>query len=266
MSFTKITRLPRVALAIVTTVAGGCAGTVDEAATVLVRDGGTGRADEQTPVSRGADSGGVADVAPDASAASEAARDAPADARLPDGPAAPPAVAAPGDCHRDEDCRLVNDCCSCAAVARGQADPACDPAKSCLMTTCAQYGGIDRPRCLAGRCIVGFACDTSDVTCKRAPPVCPAGQTPLVVGTGAQKCYGECVDAEQCAAVPACSACAPDDLCVHTPAIEEATHCVPWPQACAGPASCSCASAACVAPFASCADAEPGTSGVICTP
>ena len=38
------------------------------------------------------------------------------------------------------------------------------------------------------------SCDPRQILCKRAPPVCAAGNVPSVVGT----CYGECVPVEQC--------------------------------------------------------------------
>ena len=51
----------------------------------------------------------------------------------------------------------------------------------------------------------------------------------LAVSDGGERCYGECVDAEQCLSVPACAACGPGALCLHTPSAPAVTHCVPWP-------------------------------------
>jgi hypothetical protein len=178
----------------------------------------------------------------------------------------PPDAGAPSSgaaCGEDDDCRLVDDCCSCLAVTRDQAAPACDPKKSCPTTTCAQYGGVDRARCVAGRCIVGFECQTGPVTCNRQPPVCPPGQTPLAVGPVDDRCYGECVDADQCLAVPGCTACAPGALCLRTPSSDQAYHCVPLPAGCrAGSASCACAGSACRAPTGTCAEADGGA--IVC--
>jgi hypothetical protein len=119
-----------------------------------------------------------------------------------------------GPCHSDDDCALVNDCCACAAISRGEKPAACDPKRTCVTTLCAQYQGIDHARCSAGRCVLGFDCDTTSLACKRLAPLCPPGQVPQVVGPPGGRCYGQCVDARQCVAVPACSSCRPTDLCV----------------------------------------------------
>jgi hypothetical protein len=137
-----------------------------------------------------------------------AARDVPADAsgRATDGPAdrsvPAPSPAPAAACAVDEDCRLVSDCCTCQAIPRDGKAPSCDPKRSCVTSVCAQYQGIDQARCAAGRCVLGFDCDTTTVVCKRLPPVCPTGQVPQVVGTQGARCYGECVDATQCLKVP----------------------------------------------------------------
>jgi hypothetical protein len=253
MSISANVRTARAALIFLSTVAGACAESTDQEA--------------GTP---------VVGRTPDAALASDAASDAVPDQahQMPDagradalaGDAADHHVPVGGICHQDEDCRLVDDCCSCLAVPNGQVGPGCDPRKSCLMTACTQYGGVERARCVAGRCVVGFDCDTATVTCKRQPPVCPPGQTPLAVGKAADRCYGECVDAQQCAAVPACGACAPADLCLHTPGVDEAIHCVPWPASCAGTATCACGFSACVAPFGICVDPDPNIPGLVCEP
>jgi hypothetical protein len=117
-------------------------------------------------------------------------------------------------CHSDDDCLLVSDCCACTAIPRGEKPATCDPKRVCVTTLCAQYQGIDHARCSAGRCVLGFDCDTTSIACKRLAPLCPLGQVPQVVGPPGGRCYGECVDARQCLAVPACSSCRPTDLCV----------------------------------------------------
>jgi hypothetical protein len=198
-------------------------------------------------------------------AAVEAAPDAPVvDVSLPDAAAAPlDAAGGAAPCTEDDDCRLVDDCCSCLAVAHEAAGPACDPKKSCPTTTCAQYGGVERARCVAGRCIVGFECATGPVTCNRQPPFCPRGQTPLAVGPADDRCYGECVDAAQCLAVPGCAACAAGDLCMRTPGTDQLFHCLPRPAGCApGAPTCACAAPACIPPYGTCADADAG--GIVC--
>jgi hypothetical protein len=151
------------------------------------------------------------DLEPDASTVGgkDGGTDA-ADARLP--------------CVRDDDCRLVNDCCSCLAVAKGESAPACDAKIACVLATCPVNTGIDRVRCAGGRCVLGFECDTKSVACRRLAPVCPKGQVPRIV----DKCYGPCVDARQCRYVTGCDSCARGDTCV--PGSKEPGapfHCVP---------------------------------------
>jgi hypothetical protein len=151
------------------------------------------------------------------------------DAAAAEVPPAPPSVAAPPQCARDADCQLVNDCCSCVAVPRMDRAPACDSRIACAQTFCMQFGGIDQPRCVAGRCVLGLDCDATVVACKRLAPTCPAGQVPRIVGGLGARCYGECVDARQCLSVPSCAGCAKDELCVRGTDANGATtqHCVP---------------------------------------
>ena len=89
------------------------------------------------------------------------------------------------------------------------------------MSVCAQYPGVDRARCSAGRCVLGFECDPAKILCKRLPPVCPPGQVPQVVSG----CYGECVDARQCLTVASCAVCGPADVCVRGVAALPGWHC-----------------------------------------
>jgi hypothetical protein len=136
-----------------------------------------------------------------------------------------PAASPGGPCQSDGDCQLVDDCCSCQAISPGEKAPSCDPNRLCGTTVCAQFPGVDRAHCSAGRCVLGFDCDSSMIACKRLPPLCPPGQIPQVVGQGDGRCYGECVEARQCLTVPACSACRPTDLCAR-PDASTALHCL----------------------------------------
>jgi hypothetical protein len=159
----------------------------------------------------------------------------------------------PAQCQRDEDCQLVNDCCSCQAIGTRENAPYCDPKMACVMPSCSQYGGLDRATCKAGRCVLGFDCDASNVVCKRLPPVCPAGQAPQIVGQGASRCYGECVDSRQCSSVPNCSVCGVKDLCVKYSSSLQTLHCVPIPPSCASNAGCACLQPiVCVGAYGSC--------------
>ncbi len=170
------------------------------------------------------------------------------------------APSASAQCHKDDDCFLVDDCCSCAALGRNEkaAAPACDPKIACLQTACMEFGSVARPRCEAGRCVLGLDCDTSTVTCRRAAPSCPAGQVPRVIAMAGGRCFGECVSARQCLFVPNCAGCAKDDLCVRTPdAARSVAHCVPRPLTCGTVPSCACvAPAACAGIQAMCVAAS----------
>jgi hypothetical protein len=157
-------------------------------------------------------------------------------------------------CLKDSDCVLVDDCCHCQALGRDQKAPTCDPKIACVQTACMEFGGVERARCAAGRCILGLDCDTSTVACRRAPPICPPGQVPKVTGLGLLRCYGECVDARQCAFVPSCSGCLKEDLCVRRPeGSRSLSHCVPPSPVCGALQSCACVGpAVCIPPATSC--------------
>ncbi len=169
-------------------------------------------------------------------------------------------------CVKDQDCQLVNDCCNCVALPASDRAPACDPKIMCLTTSCMQYGGVDGARCVAGRCILALDCDSTTVVCKRAPPQCPAGQVPRIIGKGVERCFGECVDARQCLGVPACQGCAKGDLCVkYSTRPETAAHCVPIPPACGGNASCGCVGpGVCVTPFKACVNQPQLVNAISC--
>lgn len=166
--------------------------------------------------------GAVADRADSGTGAADAPA-APADGAAPDVAATADGspVATGAGCQTDNDCLLISDCCSCQAIPRGEKAPSCDPKRSCVMSVCAQYQGVDQARCSAGRCVLGFECDPTKVLCKRLPPVCPPGQVPRVLSG----CYGECVDARQCLTVPSCAVCGPADTCVGAVAALPGLHC-----------------------------------------
>lgn len=157
------------------------------------------------------------------------------------------------DCTRDSDCHLYNDCCTCAAIGPNQpAPPLC--AQVCIQSRCA---ALQLPQnavaCVAGRCVAGFDCDVSEVTCRMAAPDCPAGQVPSV--NASRSCYsGACVPATQCTFVTNCNDCGPADACItnQTRGTNE-RHCVTIPVACNGATTCGCLGATtCVSPYTSC--------------
>ena len=95
--------------------------------------------------------------------------------------------------------------------------------------------------CVAGRCVAGFACDASKVTCKIAVPDCQAGDVPAVDASG--NCYtGACVPAAECASVTSCASCTrTDQACVSYATLGgNHNHCVTIPAACGGSVTCDC--------------------------
>ncbi len=165
------------------------------------------------------------------------------------------------ECKQDADCKVFNDCCSCEGVPK-TANPASCPA-ICKQNTCEALGvSPTTVSCVAGRCVKGFDCDTSKVTCKAAPPVCPAGQVAQVKGN----CYTfACVAASECTFVPGCGDCAPMDVCsLYVTQLGPRPHCVSIPKTCGGNFSCACLGpSTCISPFDSCSDLS-GQKGVSC--
>ena len=171
---------------------------------------------------------------------------------------------APGpECMTAADCKLFTDCCTCDAVPVGDTVPSC-PA-ICTKTDCqARQLPQGAVACVAGRCVAGFACDASKVTCKIAVPACPAGEVPSVDDAGT--CYtGACAPATECTSVTSCASCTgTDQACVSYSALGgNHHHCVTMPPACGGSATCDCLEASCVAPYRACG-ALSGVKGVGC--
>jgi hypothetical protein len=171
------------------------------------------------------------------------------------------ATSASAECTADADCKVFEDCCTCAGVPTGENPAICKMA--CTDQKCKQLGvSSTEVACIAGRCVKGFDCDTSKVTCKMATPICNAGETPQVSGT----CYtGDCVPADECHSVPDCAKCAATDACVsYVAQLGPQRHCVSIPAACGGNASCSCLGpTTCISPFNACSDLS-GIKGVTC--
>jgi hypothetical protein len=85
-------------------------------------------------------------------------------------------------------------------------DTAC-PNGFCAFSTDARPGPTDPvppPPPPGGQCVFPTCGDGSQLMCRRAMPICPAGQTPEIVNG----CYGDCVDARTC------STNGPEDRCV----------------------------------------------------
>lgn len=157
------------------------------------------------------------------------------------------------ECTSSDQCTLHNDCCSCIGIAPGETPPDCSDI-SCLISTCESLGhdGLT-PSCEAGRCVAGFPCDTTPVTCEQAPPACQPGHTPSVDGD----CYGPCVAANECATVTNCQDCnAAGHACVvENTQLGPRYHCVTVPTSCMGDVTCNClGSSVCVAPYDQCVE------------
>jgi hypothetical protein len=120
----------------------------------------------------------------------------------------------------------------------------------------------DAVACIAGRCVAGFECDSSKVTCKLLPPVCEPGFVPGVKET----CYtGTCVPVTECVSVKSCSDCGKFACANHATRTGPQAHCVTIPAACGDTATCACfGPTVCTKPYSSCSDFS-GVRGVSCT-
>jgi len=175
------------------------------------------------------------------------------------------AGAASPECTSAADCKLVDDCCSCEAIPVGAAAAPCS--LLCIQSACAARqlpsGAVD---CVVGKCVAGFACDATKITCKIATPACPAGEVPAVNASG--NCYvGTCVPETECTTVGGCSACTgTGEACVsYQTQRGPQHHCVTIPPECNGNGGCSCVGvASCLAPYQTCTDYS-GIRGVSCS-
>jgi hypothetical protein len=167
------------------------------------------------------------------------------------------------ECRVAGDCHLYSDCCACEALAPGELPPPACPAV-CVVGRCTQLGlSNDAVDCVAGRCVAGFDCDATKVTCKVAIPACPAGETPIVTGS----CYtGQCAPVAECRVVGDCQVCSAAGLScvVYETQMGNQAHCVTIPVACNGDATCAClGQTACITPYRACANFS-GVKGITC--
>jgi hypothetical protein len=168
--------------------------------------------------------------------------------------------AAQPECKADSDCKVFSDCCTCMAVPIAENPTSCP--LTCVIDSCVAAGAPKLPACVAGRCVMGFECDSSKVTCKSLPPKCGAGQVPQVSGD----CWkGGCVAADECQSVHACSDCTGSLACAsYQTQLGPQAHCVDIPKSCGGAATCACMGpSVCTDPFSSCNDLS-GSQGVSC--
>ncbi|HXU06454.1 MAG TPA: hypothetical protein VN903_36110 [Polyangia bacterium] len=169
------------------------------------------------------------------------------------------------ECATASDCKLVDNCCTCQAIPNSVTAPACVEVV-CKQNQCsARQLGSATVDCVAGRCVAGFACDTTKVICKVATPSCPAGEVPTVNESGT--CYtGACAPASECTSVASCEACTPPNSGCVDYATQMGTqhHCVTFPSGCST-VDCACLGAgSCVAPYRACANYS-GIRGISCS-
>lgn len=147
-----------------------------------------------------------------------------------------------GTCEDDEGCKLVNDCCACAALPSDAPVDRCP--MDCLIGSCEAMGLHQATAaCRLGVCAIApQRCRPSDVVCDALPPECPEGQVASVV----DGCWGACVPARLCDVLPVCThgLCGAGWMCVESQAGAFAPHCEPIPAACEGTPACGCAGAA----------------------
>lgn len=142
------------------------------------------------------------------------------------------------ECQENADCAVLDNCCTCSAVAASGSPQACD--RICIQSACAAQGLEDTAAvCLRNRCVFELSCDRSLVTCRVAAPSCPDGTIPSVQGS----CWGPCVAASDCNAVTDCDDCAASEACVTNSVFEVTRHCVPVTAECAAEPSCACTNA-----------------------
>ena len=113
------------------------------------------------------------------------------------------------ECDQNEDCKVVDDCCTCDVVPIATKGLAC--ASACKQSAC-QASGYAEPKaaCVGHRCIFDISCKSEEVTCKSAKPTCSAGLVPGVIGS----CWGPCVRPDQCSRLDDCKSCGDDQVCV----------------------------------------------------
>ncbi|MCA9628994.1 MAG: hypothetical protein KC766_15045, partial [Myxococcales bacterium] len=133
---------------------------------------------------------------------------------------------------------------------------------TCAVDQC-NRAGISEPQCVAGRCVAGYECDASKVTCAQPTPQCPAGEVAAVQGG----CWtGTCVPAVECRSVTQCNDCTGGNTAcaAYETQLGPENHCVEIPAVCKGAATCECMGpSVCVQGFDLCEDFS-GIRGVRC--
>jgi len=142
------------------------------------------------------------------------------------------------ECAADQDCQVVDDCCTCAALPKSEQKPACSSV--CIQSACQARGLAGaKAHCVANRCVFDVTCDRAQVTCEAPTPTCPSSQVPSVSGS----CWGPCVPAQDCQAVTNCDDCAAGQICVRDELQIRSTHCVEASASCVQHPTCECTNA-----------------------
>ncbi|HEY5958123.1 MAG TPA: hypothetical protein VIV60_16280, partial [Polyangiaceae bacterium] len=161
------------------------------------------------------------------------------------------------ECRTASDCHVLGDCCGCYSLSSDQASVC--PMQCPSTPSCGNFTPSPASVCVAKHCVLDRSCNDSRVVCKRATPVCNAGQMPSLTPDGS--CWdGNCIDVVDCSEVTSCDVCKANGLmCVYENGIRGVAHCVPEPYACMAMSNCSCFSSLCgtVAP---CTDIPTGIS------
>lgn len=191
--------------------------------------------------------------------------DTSADGTADDGPGTTDGDTGPepsGPCETDDDCMVIETCCSCTVGPVSDEPPECD-LEPCRQSRCDEIGFEPQAQCELGSCEpVPVSCNPDVVMCDSVPPSCNEGFFPGV-DPDASCWTGGCVPAEACDVVPDCGGCPEGEACVqYSTQLGPQFHCSPIPEDCNGAPSCACMSEACVAPFDSCSD---GPDGISCS-
>jgi hypothetical protein len=166
----------------------------------------------------------------------------------------------PATCTTDDDCVLVEDCCTCGAIVLGRDAPECAQPE-CDQTAC-MAAGLRSPgvHCELGFCMLDetVECNPAGILCDSTPPQCEEGLVPSVGGD----CWtGNCVPIDACRSLGSCEGCPADRTCVELQAFTSTFECSPIPAGCNGTPSCACMGEVCEAPYTSCNDFR---GGLIC--
>lgn len=159
-------------------------------------------------------------------------------------------------CEQDEDCVVLNDCWSCAALAVDDSPPYC-ALTNCFAPACIGDKGTDllQAVCRSGRCELQASCDVFGV--EEDPVTCDPGTLPEV---REDAFTGRCVDSQICDYVPDCSHCSAGESCVSEVLLTSIRYrCERIPESCGDePPTCDCFDPCDIGPAGACGQADDG--------